>query len=181
MDSRQVTIHYRRCWTQSMGCLLYTSDTIEERPDYIVLDPPRDGIHPKALEKIINYGVDHMIYISCKPTSLARDLEVLLARGYVVDKVKCVNSRISTYPFCVVLPQSPHARYSETYPRTAPVSYTHLIRNPIPHPTPTSKSLGRKLGSGLWNAPPIPVIVSNTFCNVLSPACCPYSLSLIHS
>jgi 23S rRNA (uracil1939-C5)-methyltransferase len=66
-------------------------DTIEERPDYIVLDPPRDGIHPKALEKIINYGVDHMIYISCKPTSLARDLEVLLARGYVVDKVQCVD------------------------------------------------------------------------------------------
>ena len=66
-------------------------DTIEDRPDYIVLDPPRDGIHPKALEKIINYGVDHMIYISCKPTSLARDLEVLLARGYVVDKVQCVD------------------------------------------------------------------------------------------
>ena len=67
-------------------------DTIEERPDYIVLDPPRDGIHPKALEKIINYGVDHMIYISCKPTSLARDLEVLLARGYVVDKVQFPNT-----------------------------------------------------------------------------------------
>lgn len=73
------------------GDVLNVLDTIEERPDYIVLDPPRDGIHPKALEKIINYGVDHMIYISCKPTSLARDLEVLLARGYVVDKVQCVD------------------------------------------------------------------------------------------
>ena len=73
------------------GDVLKVLDTIEERPDYIVLDPPRDGIHPKALEKIINYGVDHMIYISCKPTSLARDLEVLLARGYMVDKVQCVD------------------------------------------------------------------------------------------
>ncbi len=73
------------------GDVLKVLDTIKERPDYIVLDPPRDGIHPKALEKIINYGVDHMIYISCKPTSLARDLEVLLARGYVVDKVQCVD------------------------------------------------------------------------------------------
>lgn len=44
-----------------------------------------------SIVKIINYGVDHMIYISCKPTSLARDLEVLLARGYVVDKVQCVD------------------------------------------------------------------------------------------
>ena len=73
------------------GDVLKVLDTIEERPDYIVLDPPRDGIHPKALEKIINYGVDHMIYISCKPTSLARDLEVLLARGYKVDKIQCVD------------------------------------------------------------------------------------------
>lgn len=73
------------------GDVLKVLDTIEERPDYIVLDPPRDGIHPKALEKIIAYGVEHMIYISCKPTSLARDLEVLLARGYVVEKVCCVD------------------------------------------------------------------------------------------
>ena len=50
------------------------------------------GLHLyKLITKIINYGVDHMIYISCKPTSLARDLEVLLARGYVVDKVQCVD------------------------------------------------------------------------------------------
>lgn len=79
------------------GDVLKVLDTIEERPDYIVLDPPRDGIHPKALEKIINYGVDHMIYISCKPTSLARDLEVLLARGYVVDKIQCVDMFPNTY------------------------------------------------------------------------------------
>ena len=73
------------------GDVLKVLDTIEERPDYIVLDPPRDGIHPKALEKIIAYGVDNMIYISCKPTSLARDLEVFLAKGYEVKKICCVD------------------------------------------------------------------------------------------
>lgn len=88
------------------GDVLKVLDTIEERPDYIVLDPPRDGIHPKALEKIINYGVDHMIYISCKPTSLARDLEVLLARGYVVDKVQCVDMFPNTvHVECVIMMQ----------------------------------------------------------------------------
>ena len=71
--------------------VLKVIDTIEEKPEYIVLDPPRDGIHPKALEKIINYGVPQMVYISCKPTSLARDLEVLQARGYKVEKVCCVD------------------------------------------------------------------------------------------
>ena len=73
------------------GDVLKVIDTIEDKPDIIVLDPPRDGIHPKALEKIIDYGVDHLVYISCKPTSLARDLVVLQERGYKVKRVKCVD------------------------------------------------------------------------------------------
>lgn len=73
------------------GDVLKVLDDIAEKPDFIVLDPPRDGIHPKALEKIIRYGVDRMIYISCKPTSLARDLEVLTARGYQVERMCCVD------------------------------------------------------------------------------------------
>ena len=73
------------------GDVLKVLDTIVQKPDFIVLDPPREGIHPKALEKIIRYGVDQMIYISCKPTSLQRDLEVLQARGYEVKRVCCVD------------------------------------------------------------------------------------------
>ena len=71
--------------------MLKVLDDIEQKPDFIVLDPPRDGIHPKALEKIISYGVEKMVYISCKPTSLARDLEVLLARGYEAERICCVD------------------------------------------------------------------------------------------
>ncbi|MFV0361499.1 MAG: 23S rRNA (uracil(1939)-C(5))-methyltransferase RlmD [Suipraeoptans sp.] len=69
------------------GDVLKVIDKIKDKPDMIILDPPRDGIHPKALEKIINFGVQKMVYVSCKPTSLARDLEVLQARGYMVEKV----------------------------------------------------------------------------------------------
>ena len=61
-----------------------------------MLDPPRDGIHPKALPKIIDYGVDKLVYISCKPTSLARDLEMFLGRGYRVEKVCCVDQFCQT-------------------------------------------------------------------------------------
>ena len=64
---------------------------LKDKPDFIVLDPPRDGIHPKAIEKIIDFGVDRMVYVSCKPTSLARDLEILTARGYQAEKVCCVD------------------------------------------------------------------------------------------
>ena len=73
------------------GDVLKVLDTIQEKPDMIVLDPPRDGIHPKALKKIIDYGVEQMVYISCKPTSLARDLEMLQECGYEVKRVKCVD------------------------------------------------------------------------------------------
>lgn len=73
------------------GDVLKVLDDIEEKPDFIILDPPRDGIHPRALQKIIDYGVDRMVYISCKPTSLARDLEVFLENGYVCEKACCVD------------------------------------------------------------------------------------------
>lgn len=73
------------------GDVLKVLDDLTELPDMIVLDPPRDGIHPKALRKIINYGVERMVYISCKPTSLARDLVTLQAEGYRIEKACCVD------------------------------------------------------------------------------------------
>ena len=79
------------------GDVLKVLDDITEKPDYIILDPPRDGIHPKALDKIIDYGVDSLVYISCKPSSLARDLEVFLARGYKVTRLACVDMFPGTY------------------------------------------------------------------------------------
>ena len=73
------------------GDVLKVIDELKEVPDLIVLDPPRDGIHPKALDKIIRFGVEQIVYVSCKPTSLVRDLEVLSGRGYRVEKVCCVD------------------------------------------------------------------------------------------
>ncbi len=73
------------------GDVLKAIDLVEDKPDVIILDPPRDGINPKALEKILAFGVDEMVYISCKPTSLARDLEMITQRGYRVVKACCVD------------------------------------------------------------------------------------------
>lgn len=69
------------------GDVLKVIDELQDKPDLMVVDPPRDGIHPKALGKIIDFGVDRIVYISCKPTSLVRDLAVLQDRGYRVEKV----------------------------------------------------------------------------------------------
>ena len=68
------------------GDVLKKLDELEEKPDLIILDPPRDGVNPKALSKILSYGVNNLVYISCKPTSLARDLEIFNANGYEVVK-----------------------------------------------------------------------------------------------
>ena len=88
--------HLENC-TFLAGDVLKMLDEIKERPDYIILDPPRDGIHPKALRKIIDYGVDRLVYISCKPTSLIRDLDMFLMNGYRVEKVSCVDMFPWTY------------------------------------------------------------------------------------
>lgn len=73
------------------GDVLKVIDELGEVPDLIMLDPPRDGVNPKALMKILNFGVDRLVYIACKPTSLARDLEMIQGRGYEVEKIACVD------------------------------------------------------------------------------------------
>lgn len=78
------------------GDVLKVLDDLTEKPDVIILDPPRDGIHPKALPKILSYGVEHIVYISCKATSLARDLPFFLEAGYRLEKACCVDQFCQT-------------------------------------------------------------------------------------
>ncbi len=78
------------------GDVLKVIDEIKDKPDMIILDPPRDGINPKALQKIIDFGVERLVYISCKPTSLARDLEMLQEQGYRVEKGCAVDMFANT-------------------------------------------------------------------------------------
>lgn len=74
------------------GDVLKVVDGLTEKPDRIVLDPPRDGVHPRALEKIAGtIQAEKIIYVSCKPTSLVRDLVVLQQYGYRVERVCCVD------------------------------------------------------------------------------------------
>ena len=73
------------------GDVLKVLDTIVEKPDYIILDPPRDGIHPKVLPKILSYGVERIVYIYCNPTSLVRDLVEFQKGGYQVRRACCID------------------------------------------------------------------------------------------
>ena len=73
------------------GDVLKAVDTLDEKPDLIIIDPPRDGIHPKAINKIIDFNPESFIYVSCNPVTLVRDLKMFKERGYRVDKVKLMD------------------------------------------------------------------------------------------
>jgi 23S rRNA (uracil1939-C5)-methyltransferase len=60
------------------------------RYDTIILDPPRSGIHPKAAEYLLEYEPEKMIYVSCNPTSQARDIK-LLAEKYNITAIQPVD------------------------------------------------------------------------------------------
>ncbi|MBR0148373.1 MAG: 23S rRNA (uracil(1939)-C(5))-methyltransferase RlmD [Lachnospiraceae bacterium] len=60
-------------------------------PDLMILDPPRDGCHPKALPGIIDLDAKHIVYVSCKVKSLARDLIILQDRGYKIVRAVAVD------------------------------------------------------------------------------------------
>ena len=70
------------------GDVFKVLNTVADKPEVIVVDPPRVGISVDALDKIISYGVDQIVYISCNPKSLVENLYYLQYYGYRVKSVK---------------------------------------------------------------------------------------------
>ncbi len=67
------------------------------KPDVIVLDPPRSGMHPVTLSDIITIKPPKIVYISCNPATQARDIKELLAEGYKLVKMRAVDMFPNTY------------------------------------------------------------------------------------
>lgn len=77
---------------------------IEDRPDLVVLDPPRAGAHPRVLERLIKERPEKIIYVSCDPGTLARDLGILEQGGYQVKEVQPVDMfSWTSHVECIVL------------------------------------------------------------------------------
>ena len=72
---------------------------VKDKPDIIILDPPRSGVHPKALDYVIKFNAPEIIYVSCNPKTLVTDLEVLTKKGYKVVQTKVKD----------MFPNTPHA------------------------------------------------------------------------
>lgn len=72
---------------------------VKDKPDIIILDPPRSGVHPTALKYVVDFKAKDIIYVSCNPKTLVDDLKYLIASGYKVDKTLCVDMFPNT-PHC---------------------------------------------------------------------------------
>lgn len=78
------------------GDVFVMLETLPERPEVIIVDPPRAGISEKAMDKILHYGVKEILYISCNPKTLVENLKQAMAKGYRITKVRCVDMFAAT-------------------------------------------------------------------------------------
>ena len=81
------------------GDVAETIKQVKVKPDIIILDPPRSGVSPKALDYVIKFNAKEIIYVSCNPKTMVDNLETLLAAGYKVEKSKVKD----------MFPNTPHA------------------------------------------------------------------------
>ncbi len=70
---------------------------VRERPSLIIVDPPRAGLAPKAIDKINEFGPNQIVYVSCNPATLARDCELMSKYGYNVKSIQPVDMFPHTY------------------------------------------------------------------------------------
>ena len=74
-----------------------TEQNSSERPDVIIVDPPRNGLDPKALDLTAQFSAGRIVYVSCNPTTLARDLQLFTKTGYKLLRVQPVDMFPHTY------------------------------------------------------------------------------------
>jgi 23S rRNA (uracil1939-C5)-methyltransferase len=70
---------------------------LEVKPDVVILDPPRAGLHPKALEALLKKKPQQIAYISCDPATLARDLGQIMGAGYQLVQLSLLDLFPQTY------------------------------------------------------------------------------------
>ena len=78
------------------GDIRESISAIDHRPDVLVIDPPRVGMHKDVAEKVDAMGAKRIVYVSCNPATLARDLS-LLSSNYVIDEIQPVDMFPHTY------------------------------------------------------------------------------------
>ncbi|HVM33081.1 MAG TPA: 23S rRNA (uracil(1939)-C(5))-methyltransferase RlmD [bacterium] len=110
-----------------------------QKIDAAILDPPRKGVLPEVLSRLIALGPQRLVYVSCDPTTLARDLALLAKQGYQVDWAQPLD----------MFPQTYHVETIVRLTRTAP---------PAPEPLPAADA---KLPEEPFRLPKLPKVSLN--------------------
>ena len=77
---------------------------LKEKPDVLIVDPPRAGLEGDVVEKCAAFGADKIVYVSCNPSTLARDLKAFTGLGYAIITVQPVDMFPQTHHTeCVTL------------------------------------------------------------------------------
>ncbi|CDZ75688.1 putative RNA methyltransferase TTE1797 [Peptoniphilus sp. ING2-D1G] len=79
------------------GDVFEETKNLEYKPDIVIIDPPREGINPRAIDKIIEFAVEKYLYISCNPITLVRDLKIFREKGYEIKELKILDQFPRTY------------------------------------------------------------------------------------
>jgi 23S rRNA (uracil1939-C5)-methyltransferase len=74
-----------------------TYANIDAKPDFVIVDPPRSGLGERVARSLANLGAARLTYVSCDPATLARDLVILLAAGYRIERAHLVDLFPQTY------------------------------------------------------------------------------------
>ena len=72
-------------------------DELPDDPDAVVLDPPRAGCHPDALQALVRRSPRRVVYVSCEPETLARDLSLLVQAGFRLERLEPIDMFPQTY------------------------------------------------------------------------------------
>ena len=90
-NAKKNGIHSISFYAADVGKFLKQHPEFNDKIDTIVLDPPRAGIAPKTLLKVIELGAENIVYISCNPSTQARDADTLQKHGYQLEKYALVD------------------------------------------------------------------------------------------
>jgi 23S rRNA (uracil1939-C5)-methyltransferase len=67
------------------------------KPDVMIIDPPRSGMHPTTVDDVLKLSPEKIVYVSCNPTTQVRDIKLLVEAGYKLIKIKPVDMFPHTY------------------------------------------------------------------------------------
>ena len=79
-----------------LGDVLEGKYKIEDNPAVIVVDPPRSGLHPKVATFLSESNAQKIVYVSCNPTTMARDIKII-KENYNLTKIQPVDMFPQTY------------------------------------------------------------------------------------